>query len=165
MVIYGILIVFTLCLILSVPFTIVKHLRGEKGVSYSSSPMERLDDRVYNIFAFAFPGTVQSIDDLTAQRFNQYREMGSITDLGREENLIFQRDVVLTADSVFELGDILISAKEVQRLNDVTAVYFFDRLEKKNYKSELAYKLHHVMTTNLSWGNTVLIRVNKLAEE
>ncbi len=138
-----------------------KHAAKPTGRPPSADSL--LYDKQYTVSVYAFPDTIQSIDDVKAKRMNTYRESGNISNF--ENDLIFERTFFPDGTTVYEIGKIIISAMEVSRMDATAVLYFFTRVASIPLRTQFAMTLMETMLHELKNGQTVMVYVKKVDAE
>lgn len=130
----------------------------EKKPKKVSDLAQLLQRHEYEITLYSFDDDVQSIADITAKRFSTYRVSGIVESYGHP---VYDAVFHPSEQTVFELGNVLMHAKEVNRVDNSTTVYFFDQhIMRHSDQPEIAAIMNAMAAESIA-GKKLLLSVTK----
>ncbi len=154
-------LVFILLAVIFMPISVIIFSRVKDEKTPLSGMRPPTEEKVYHISVFAFPKTVTSLEDVTAKQFEQYRNEGKVHDFNDFKS-VYSKTLLPENALLLEVGQILISAKEVKRTEKNETFYFFTKVQSGyRFKFEDTAQLHRVMNRHISDGDTVVVRIIK----
>ncbi len=157
-------VLITILVAVLLPLSLILFSKHKDEAPKLAGLNKMLDDKSYDIRVYAFPKAVASIDDIIAKRFELYREEGKVQGF-EVEKPIFEKVIHPNENNVFEFGQILVSAKEVKRINEKETIYFFSDLSNDLVlTAEEPQSIYRHMQRHIRGGAVIVIRVLKNKE-